>query len=162
MIRILVLFLFSFSGQSLVWPERDAKGRPVDRKAGVSSDANIRVRFVGTHDFNIPGNQTVQSDWNVPQMQYNGQNVETIISGVEFKTVGGCDGDKVKFQVVHPIAGVVDEFASDYYVFKDELNTIKEHRAEIPAGLIIRVVYQSTCATDARFIMNLFRYIEVE
>lgn len=160
--KYLILFLISFSAFATIIPERDGKGRIIQRSAGINADSVSRVRFVGTHDFNISGNQTAQSDWTVPQMQYNGSNVDTVIQGVQFKVVGGCDGDKVKFQIVHPQAGVVDEFASDFYLFKDEINTIKEQRAALPAGLMVRVVYQSTCATAARFIMNLLRYIETE
>lgn len=161
--NIFILFAFvCCSVQSMVMPERDSKGRPIKRIAGVTSDSPTRVRFVGTHDFNIAGNQTAQGDWTVPQLQYNGENVTTIISGVEFKTVGGCDGDKVSLQIVHPIAGVMDEFGADVFIFKDTKTEIKEHRAEVPAGLMVRAVYKSTCANASRFIMNLYRYIETD
>jgi len=160
LIKVILILLIFGTAYATVVPDRDDKGRTVLRPGGVSSDSTTRVRFTGTHDFTIAGNQTAQSDYTIPQLQYEGQNVDTIISGVQFKTIGGCDGDKVTFQIVHPIAGVMDEFSTNYYVFKDQLNTIKEHRAAVPAGLYVRVVYTSTCANAARFIMNLFRYIE--
>lgn len=160
----IILYSIFFIGLAVsgvnVIPDKDAEGRIVQRSGGVPSDSETRVRFIGTHDFTIAGNQTVTSDWTVPQQQFQGVDATTIISGVEFKTVGGCDGDKVSFQVVHPQAGVMDEFGTDYFVFKDTKMTMKEHRAKIPAGLIIRVIYKSTCATSARYIMNLFRYVE--
>lgn len=157
-----LFLMIAFSASAIVFPERDDKGRPIQRKAGVESDSSTRVRFVGTHDFNIAANTTAQADWTVPQLQYNSVNADTSMAGVQFKVVGGCDGDKVKFQVVHPTLGVMDEFATDYYVFADETSRIQEHRAVLPAGLYIRVIYTSTCGVAARFIMNLLRYVETE
>ena len=157
-----MLLIFSLNAFGIVIPERDNKGRSISRQAGIPVDSSARVRFIGTHDFNITGNGTAYQDWVVPQLTYNGVNVGSIIRGVEYKTVGGCDGDKVKFSVRHPQAGELDSFAQEFYVFKDEKNIIKEYKADLPAGLIVRVDYTSTCANAARFICNLYRYIEVE
>jgi len=161
-LTIVLGLLIIGSASAMIFPERDVKGRAVSRQSGVQSDSYTRVRFIGTHDFNITGNQTAQSDWTIPQQTYNGNNVTTVILGVQFKVVGGCDGDKVTFRVVHPNETVLDEFATNFYVFADSTNAIKEHRAEVPAGLKIRVIYTSTCGTAARFLMNLYRYMETE
>ena len=165
MVHLIKIFIFLFIpifAFSTVVPERDTKNRVISRSAGIPVDSSARVRFIGTHDFNISGNSSASQDWVVPQLTYNGVNVNSIISGVEYKTVGGCDGDKIKFSIRHSQTGELDAFAQEFYVFKDEKNIIKEYKADLPAGLVVRVDYTSTCANAARFISNLYRYIEVE
>lgn len=156
------IFFFAFNAFATIIPERDEKNRVIQRSAGIHSDHKSHVRFTGTHDFSIAGNQTTSASWLIPQLQVAGVDVVSIMQGVQYKTIGGCDGDKVKFEVTHPVAGVVETFADSFYVFKDEINTIKEHRTSLPAGLSIKVTYTSTCATAARFICNVYRYAESE
>jgi len=161
MIKLIIALLFLNPALATIIPDRDDSGKMINHSSGVPRDDKVRVRFIGTHDFTIAGNQTAQADWTIPQLQFSGQNVSSFFRGGNYKVVGGCDGDKLKFQITDPTgAAVLEEFGTDWFVFADSTSSIREHKASLPATYRIRVVYQSTCATAARFIFNLFRYIE--
>lgn len=69
---------------------------------------------------------------------------------------GAHPGDYCVFQVVHPVAGVVEQFVNKWFVIpgtgKMDVNV---YRAKVPAGLIIRIVYNNTGSTDVECGINL-------
>jgi hypothetical protein len=71
-------------------------------------------------------------------------------------------GDYCVFQVVHPIAGVVEQFVNKSFVIpgtgKMDVNV---YRARIPAGLIIRVVYHNTGSTNVECGINLRLHLRI-
>lgn len=65
--------------------------------------------------------------------------------------------DTLCFQVVHPVAGVLDEFVTDWCV-DPSINTqaplILKYVAKLPVGLILRIAYTSAGTTDVTVKMN--------
>jgi hypothetical protein len=56
----------------------------------------------------------------------------------------GQFNDKVCMQVVHPIAGVLNQYVTDYHIIEDsqkQFEILNVYPAKIPAGCILRVVY---------------------
>jgi hypothetical protein len=65
-------------------------------------------------------------------------------------------GDYCVFQVVHPIAGVVEQFVNKWYVIPGTSKMdVNVYRAKVPAGLIIRVVYNNVGGTNVECGINL-------
>lgn len=77
--------------------------------------------------------------------------------GTVFLAKDASWGDKVAFQVVHPALGVVNEFIESWYVdpsvIKQEVPP-SNYPAKLVAGLILRIVYQSTGTTDVKIAVN--------
>lgn len=69
---------------------------------------------------------------------------------------GAHTGDYCVFQVVHPVTGVVEQFVNKWFVIpgtgKMDVNV---YRAKVPAGLIIRIIYNNTGSTDVECGINL-------
>jgi hypothetical protein len=77
--------------------------------------------------------------------------------GHAFLAKGAAWGDKVDFQAVHPIAGVVNQFITGWYLNPDSTQQPlppSNYPAKIPAGLTLRVVYHSVGATDVEIAVN--------
>jgi hypothetical protein len=132
----------------------------------------------------IASGVTSDFDWQVPQMQYTGSDVPSIMVGVSWKLVDGNDGDELDFCVIDKdgtMVGILydqstfdylkglgggavglDAFAEKYYLFKDHVNEMREHRADLITGLYLRAHYKNTGAADAKFICNILRYINTE
>jgi hypothetical protein len=84
-------------------------------------------------------------------------NDSLIAGGTVFLAKGANPGDKVDFQIVHPLAGVISQFISDWYVNPDStLQAVPtaNYPAKIPAGLIMRIVYHSTGTSDVWIVVN--------
>lgn len=65
-------------------------------------------------------------------------------------------GDYCTFQIVHPVAGVVEQFVNKWFVIPGTGKMdIQVYRAKVPAGLTIRVVYNNVGATDVECGINL-------
>jgi hypothetical protein len=83
---------------------------------------------------------------------------ERYIDGVEILQNNAAVGDSVKFQVVHPTYGVLDEFGDSWYINASagfQSPVILSYPAKIPAGLTIRVVYNSVGNTNVWLGANL-------
>lgn len=64
-------------------------------------------------------------------------------------------GDYCTFQVVHPQAGVVEEYISKWFVLPGSGYTeVTVYPARIPAGMILRVVYNNVGQTNAQVGIN--------
>jgi hypothetical protein len=77
--------------------------------------------------------------------------------GTIFLAKGAVAGDKVDFQIVHPVYGVVNQFITDWYLNPD--STSQEipnanYPAKLFAGLTMRVVYHSVGSTDVWVAIN--------
>lgn len=65
-------------------------------------------------------------------------------------------GDYCTFQVVHPQAGVVEQFVNKWFVIPGTGKMdIQVYRARVPAGLKIRIVYNNVGSTDVECGINL-------
>jgi len=141
-----------------------------------------RARLVGV----IPGttiataNTTTSHDYLIPQLQYEGQNVNSIFDGIQYFVKDSEMGDKMTFQVVDKdgfgvLAGwydqatfdamgnlyVVEEFGKDWNIAPNHLENIVLYKARLISGLYLRVNYTNVHATkDTNFFINLFRHIE--
>jgi hypothetical protein len=90
-----------------------------------------------------------------------GETVELNYTVIDNYSLFGCDyiaknfniGDHARFEVWHPLEGKLDEFA-DLYV-RDAMVYQFENKAHIPAGLIVRVIYNNIGPNDVEFNMNI-------
>jgi hypothetical protein len=90
------------------------------------------------------------------------------MNGIEFFTKDSEVGDKMSFRIVdvnnilgYGAGAVLDEFGKDWFVAPNTLNKIVLYKANLIAGLFIRIVYTSTGTTnDVRLICNLFRHMD--
>jgi hypothetical protein len=83
---------------------------------------------------------------------------DVLFVGLQFGLKNQVDGDTIHLEVHHPVAGLLKRFASDWQIFEDTQIQINEEAvfpAKIPAGLIIRFVYNSTGAVDVIAKLNL-------
>lgn len=131
-------------------PELDAEGYPVTRIKGLyvdTSKAFYGRGFSGTVTAGTVGNV----DLTLP--------VAAHIDAISIYVKDQAWGDKVAFQIVHPIAGVVNDFAADWYINssreKQEIVNPPQISGLIPAGMIIRVAYTSVGSTDVQVNCNL-------
>lgn len=79
------------------------------------------------------------------------------INGTQIILQNHAFGDSLKFQVVHPQSGILDEFATNWYVSpdKNDQGIIKtEYPAQLYTGLIIRLVYNSVGSTNVKVLCN--------
>lgn len=75
---------------------------------------------------------------------------DLVLTGAVLIVNGAKIDDKACLQIVHPQAGVLDEFVSDWYMSESsdqQLALELTYPANLPAGLIIRLVYKAS-ATD--------------
>lgn len=75
------------------------------------------------------------------------------ITGAVMLVKGGAFGDKCSLQVVHPVAGVLSEFVTDWGVSEDAQKQFElqlDYPANLPAGLIIRLVYKADANAGTR------------
>jgi len=75
---------------------------------------------------------------------------DCLLTGGTVGVEGGVFGDTLSIQVVHPIAGVVAQFITDWHVLSDvqkQMDLTNVYPAKIPAGLKLRLVYTSTNLT---------------
>lgn len=79
---------------------------------------------------------------------------DRLMNGCQYQAEGRNIGDNITFQVVHPVAGVVKEFGTNWYVKPEE--TILLYRAHLYAGLTVRVKYNNIGSNPVKFTLNLF------
>jgi hypothetical protein len=59
-------------------------------------------------------------------------------------------GDYVTFQVVHPLAGVIETYVPSWLIVPGTgREEVRVYPAKIPAGLILRLLYVNTGETSA-------------
>ena len=112
-----------------------------------AQNEGFRARLKGTHKFTAPSSQTTIQDYLITEGR--------TMSGAIYKGQNTNFGDRVDFEVVHPILGSLDMFAETWYV-SDAQTHIELYPAKLPAGLIIRVTYYNDGPSDSKFFVNLF------
>jgi hypothetical protein len=96
--------------------------------------------FTATAGQETTNNQAVTNDY-------------LMTGGAVLLVKGGAWGDKVTFQVVHPIAGVVGQFLTNWPINPDStLQSLPpaNYPAKIFAGLTLRAVYTSVGESDVK------------
>lgn len=109
----------------------------------------FRARFKG-----VKGTVTAGTTTNLDHVLTE----ERWIDGVEITHVGGAPGDTVNFQIVHPIAGVLDQFGETWNIDSTagkQGAVVLSYPAKIPAGLTIRCAYTSVGETNVWIGVNL-------
>lgn len=128
--------------------------------AGLRDPENLRARIIGTHFATVSAGQTQNIDWVVSQLVYNGVGKDGFFDGVQYYAKNSEIGDTVSFQIVHPSLGVLDEFASGFYIVPNSSELLLLYRARLYVGTTVRIVYTSTGQTDVNFVCNLFRHMD--
>ncbi len=150
-------------------PKKDSDGNPIYRIKSVSVDDSIRVRHRKLFKSTVAASTAADFDWQIDQLQWQGQNAPSIMTGVHYKVIGGEDINppEIDFCVIDidDILGygpntVLDGFADDYMMFTDETSIIREHRADLITGLYIRAHVNNVGNTSITFLCNLLRYID--
>lgn len=75
------------------------------------------------------------------------------ITGAVLLVKDGKFGDKCCLQVVHPTAGVVNEFATDWAIASDtqkQFELALNYPANLPTGLKLRLLYKATSEAGTR------------
>lgn len=149
-------------------PERDSDGNVLNTGTAIAVEPNKRVRYVRLPVVDTTPGETESSDWKIPQLSFNQQNVRSIFNGVKYIVEGGNHGDYVKFQIVDVdnIFGfgpgvVLDEF-SEIWIAPNEIDTIREYKANLLPGLYVRVVYSNNGTSNGTVRCILLRHIETK
>ena len=124
-------------------PERDKEGNPIIRLHAIPAPINEHARLTGC--FSCTNSATV--DYTLTEAR--------LLDGASYVYEGSI-GAKITLQVVHPQAGVVDEFVTDYYLLPHE--TIRLYKAKLSAGLTIRLIFTGV----GEFRGNLYLHEVVE
>jgi hypothetical protein len=138
------------------------------RSFALEEGVTLRARLVGIVNATATKNSATNHDYQIPVISYGGVNKQAVMNGIEFYAKDAEIGDKISFQIVdvNNILGygagtVLDEFGKDWYVSPNTLNKIILYKANLIAGLFIRMVYTSTGTTnDVKLFCNLFRHID--
>lgn len=72
---------------------------------------------------------------------------DELLTGATVHVQNSTFGDYIDIQVVHPIAGVVGQFVTSFYVNSDvqkQIDFENKYPAKIVSGLKLRIVYHST------------------
>lgn len=78
------------------------------------------------------------------------------VTGVDYEAIGRNLTDRVDFQVIHPVYGVVGQFADN--IFVREKMSYDFYKATIKTGLTIRVIYKNNGINDVSFNLNLISH----
>lgn len=119
---------------------------PAKRFTNVDQFTSDNVKFAGASAAgDVSENTNANIDYTCP--------FDLCITGAVLLVNGGKFGDKCCLQVVHPVAGVVDEFATDWAVASDQQKQFElalTYPANIPSGVKLRLLYKATSAEGTR------------
>lgn len=132
---------------------------PAKRFTHTNQFTSDAVKFAGASaSDDAVADETKTIDYTVPY--------DLCITGAAVVVKGGSIDDKVCLQVVHPQAGVLDEFVTDWYMNEDRNHQFTidlDYPANIPAGLIIRAVYKANSQAGTRNVrINYFLHKVIE
>lgn len=154
--------------------------KPIDiqETGGVKEPNGMRARLIGLTNTNISFGQTVNIDWLIPQLSWAGSNKQIYFDGVQYYAKNATVGDNVTFQVIDKDGigvtlgwysqaqfdamgnlYVAEEFATNWFISPDKLETILLYRAKMISGLYLRIIYASTGLTTVQFACNLYRHL---
>jgi len=117
--------------------ETNETGRLGNKIDPLADTANLFFRGTGKK-FTATKNSVTDHDFTLP--------FDRKMNGVQLILKNHVFGDTVKFQVVHPVYGILNEFGTDWNLVEDkqDQSPIKiEYPANIPTGLILRIKYAS-------------------
>ena len=109
------------------------------------ADLSLKLDMVSSPVVSVAAGAQANIDYTFTQARY--------LTGAEYFKSGGNFEDRITFQMVHPIYGVVDQFATDLLMKTEGLYQF--YKATVPAGLIARAVYKNNGANEAKFGYNL-------
>jgi hypothetical protein len=112
-------------------------------------DPSTKLDMVSSPCITIPAGQSLSVDYNFTEFRY--------VTGAEYFRKNGNFEDRLHFQMVHPLLGVVDQFATSIHLQKD-YGFYQFYRANVPAGLIARAVYFNNGTEEAKFCFNLITH----
>lgn len=165
-------------------PLKDKDGYPIGRGSNVAMDEKHRVRHKGIFNIAVASGVSSDTDWQVEQLQYNEQNVPSIMTGIRYRVYEGNGDDSIDFSVGDKdgvMVGILydqatfdalkaagngfvslDQFSDNFYLFSDESSEIREHKVDLITGLYIRahIVNSGTNAKSLKFLGNILRYID--
>jgi hypothetical protein len=158
--------------------KNDVKISNAIHNSGIAEPDGHRARLKGMCKETITAGQTLDCDYPMEQLQYQGTNRETVFDGVEYYAKNADNFDEITFQVVDKdgfgvLAGwydqatfdamgnlyVVEEFGDTVFCMPDAHVLLRFYRSKIVPGLYIRAKYKSTGTTDVKFSMNLIRHL---
>lgn len=131
---------------------------------GIADPKGLRARLIGSHFATITAGQTLDIDWQINQLSWIGVNKEMYFDGIQYFAKNAEIGDSIKFQVVdvdgltYPAGTILEEFGHVYVIPDKEIKIIL-YKAKMPAGMYIRVKYESIGSTNVKIICNLFRHL---
>lgn len=99
-------------------------------------------------------------DWTVEQLQHNGINVDSFMTGVQYEIRNSNIDDEIKFQLVDSLDVLIHEFAD--IVAIDGVHLFEQYLSFLPQGTKLRVIYKKTGASDCCLKVNLIRHIETK
>lgn len=105
----------------------------------------VYARLEGVISGDCLAGQTTILSWTVPY--------ERILNGADYCLDVYQHGDKLSFEIHHPQIGLVNQFAKDIYVRKEYRKEL--YGALLPAGLIVKVIYENNGASDVNINVNL-------
>lgn len=105
-----------------------------------------RARFSGGFKMTVPAGEVQSQDFILAEDRF--------ITGGLYHVEGSNFGDRLDFDVVHPLAGVIDNHVSNWYVW-DGPTKLDTYPAKLTAGLILRLTYTNIGSSEATVLVNL-------
>ena len=99
-------------------------------------------------------------DWTVEQLQHNGINVDSYMTGVEYEVINSNIDDEIKFQLVDSLDVLIHEFADIAAI--NGVHLFEQYLSYLPQGTKLRVIYKKTGISDCCLKVNLIRHIETK
>lgn len=112
-------------------------------------DYSLMVDLKGIINTSINSGETKTIDYTAPNNFY--------LTGCDYEASGRNVGDRATFQVIHPASGsILGQFATDIFV-RDKAS-YEFYKANIYAGLVIRVIYKNAGPSTVTFNLNLITH----
>lgn len=99
-------------------------------------------------------------DWTVEQLQHNGINIDSYMTGVQYEVMNSNIDDEIKFQLLDSLDVLIHEFADIAAI--DGVHLFEQYLSSLPQGTKLRVIYKKTGANDCCLKVNLIRHIETK
>ena len=111
-------------------------------------DYGLTLNLHGTHLATVPAGQTANVDYVITS--------DCLINACDYEAINRNHGDKITFQVIHPVYGVVGQFATK--IFAREKMYYEFYKAQLKTGLIVRVIYENVGTNDVNLSLNLVEH----
>jgi hypothetical protein len=121
-------------------------------------EKGFRLRFIKVCASKVLNQGENDFDYPITDYVYQGAKVAQYMTGAQYQVENSNVDDEIKLQVIHPAAGVVDEFAN--IASCDGLHLIDQYIAEMVVGLTIRLKYIRNGNNEPIVKCNLLRHID--